>query len=272
MIGPDAGRYLIAGQGRPVVRPFHLRWLAPRLCHDDMRRWWALWGASWVVAALGAFWWGHGEGLDASHAAALAVMLLALPGVLGPAGSHPVGADLPSLALSLVAAGAFSAGWWPIAIVALIVATGFKETAPPIVALWCWSPLPLVGLVVVVLTALIRHPGMDPVTAQNPVLRHVHDHPIRSAMEHHRGRWRDAWLMVAPWGVTLAALLDPSPALIVALIIAYAQLLVATDSVRLYQPVAGPLMALGAVTVIPDRWLLLAVVVHVVWWRRPEVV
>ena len=89
--------------------------------------------------------------------------------------------------------------------------------------------MPLVGLVVVVLTALIRHPGMDPVTAQNPVLRHVHDHPIRSAMEHHRGRWRDAWLMVAPWGVTLAALLDPSPALIVALIIAYAQLLVATN-------------------------------------------
>jgi len=35
---------------------------------------------------------------------------------------------------------------------------------------------------------------------------------------------------------------------------------------------ASPLMALGAVTVIPDRWLLIAVVVHVVWWRKPEVV
>ncbi len=78
--------------------------------------------------------------------------------------------------------------------------------------------------------------------------------------------------MVAPWGVTLAALLDPTPALLVLLVLAYAQLLVATDSVRLYQSAAGPLMALGAVTVIPDRWLLIAVVVHVVWWRKPEVV
>lgn len=237
-----------------------------------MRRWWALWAASWPVAALGAVWWAHGQGLTVGRSVTTAAMLLALPGVLGPAATRPVGVDLPALAIALVAAGAFAAGWWPIGIVAVCIAAGFRETSPVLVALWCWSPLPLVGLVAVAVAALIRHPGMDPITSQNPVLRHVHDHPIRSAIEHHNGRWRDAWLMVAPWGVTLAALLDPTPALIATLIVAYAQLLLATDTVRLYQPVAGPLMALGAATVIPSQWLLFAVVVHVVWWRRPEVI
>lgn len=271
MIGPDAARYLLAGQGEQVARPFCWRWLAPMVCKANMRRWSALWVTSWAVMAAAAVWWAHGEGLGIHRAVAVAVMLAALPGVWGPHGTHPVGVDVPALAAGMVAAAAFGAGWWPLAIAAVLVAAAIKETTPVWVALWVWSPVPLIGLLAVAIAVAWRRPTLDRVTAQ-PVLRRVHEHPIRSSLEHHRGRWRDAWLMVAPWGVTLAALLDPTPALLVLLVLAYAQLLVATDSVRLYQSAAGPLMALGAVTVIPDRWLLIAVVVHVVWWRKPEVV
>jgi hypothetical protein len=58
--------------------------------------------------------------------------------------------------------------------------------------------------------------------------------------------------------------------LLVVLGVAYAQLLVATDTVRLVHHVAGPAMAVAAAHVIPVEWLLLAVVVHVAWWFAPE--
>jgi hypothetical protein len=40
--------------------------------------------------------------------------------------------------------------------------------------------------------------------------------------------------------------------------------------VRLLHVAAGPAMAFAAVQVIPEQWLLLAVVLHVMWWRQPE--
>lgn len=77
--------------------------------------------------------------------------------------------------------------------------------------------------------------------------------------------------MVAPWGACLAALYRPSLQVVVALVLAYGLLVVVTDTVRIYQAVAGPVVALAAAEVIPPQWLLLAVVVHVVWWREPIV-
>jgi len=50
---------------------------------------------------------------------------------------------------------------------------------------------------------------------------------------------------------------------------AYAQLIVATDTVRLYQVAAGPVVALVAAQTISVQWLLPAVVFAGVWWREP---
>jgi hypothetical protein len=58
--------------------------------------------------------------------------------------------------------------------------------------------------------------------------------------------------------------------MVAVLALAYAQLLIATDSVRLYQHAAGPVLAVAAAQVVPVAWLPLAVVVHVVWWQTPE--
>lgn len=202
---------------------------------------------------------------------AAAALLLALPGVLGPEVARPVGVDLPALALGLAAAACFANHQPAAGVAVVLVAASVRETAPVAVALWCWSPLPLVGLVVPAIVALVRRPQLDDVTAQ-PLLRHVHEHPVRSALEHHRGAWRDAWQTVAPWGATLAALLNVTPQLVATLVVAHAQLLVATDNVRLTQTLAGPVVALAAAQVISPHWLPLVVIVHAAWWRKPVLV
>jgi hypothetical protein len=269
-IGPDAARYLLAGQGKPVARPFNLRWLLPAMLGDDLKQWRVVWLVSWPLLAAGAFVWAVAMGATWQVAAATAALLVALPGVWGPHSVRPVGVDLPAMAISVWAAAAFAAGQPLVGVVLTLWAAAIKEQAPLWVALWAWNPLALVALVGPAIAWFVRRPAMDEVTAL-PVLRRVHDHPVRTAMEHRQqqGGWRNAWLMVAPWGVTLAALLDPSPWLIAAVVVAYAQLLVATDVVRLYQVVAGPVVCLAAAGVIPTQWLLLAVVVHAVFWRPP---
>ena len=266
-VGPDAARYLYAAQGRPVPRPFNLRPALPYLLGTSRRAWWVTWAASWPLAFVGFLWW-QGWGWQALAAAAV---FLALPGVLGPSVSIPVQVDLPATAVALLGCGLLTLPHWSqkAAGVAVLAAGALvRETVPVLAALWSWSLLPLAGLVVVAVVALVRKPGPDP--TGHPNLQYIADHPVRSALDAHRGRWRDGWLMVAPWGVCLLALTDLSWPLVVALVAAYGQLLAATDTVRLVQHVAGPPMAVAAVSVLPPQWWVLAVVVHAVWWRIPE--
>jgi hypothetical protein len=270
-LGPDAARYILAGRGERVARPFHLRWLLPVICGDNLRRWQAVWLASWAVAAAGMFTWSYARTDDWRPAAAATALLVALPGVLGPTVVRPVGVDLPALALSLTAVALLEHGWWPLAIVTVLIAASIKESSPVWASLWAWHPLLLVGLLAPLVRSVFWRPKLDQVTMQ-PNLLEVHEHPVRTALAAHAGQWRDAWVMVAPWGICLAALYAPSWQLVAVLVVAYLQLLVATDTVRLLHTAAGPAVALAAAQVIPPQLLLLAVVVHVVWWRKPELI
>lgn len=272
MMGPDAARYWLAAGGERMSRPFHLRWLLPYICGQRLRWWWAAWLLSWPVAAAGMFaWQAQGMGNDWRSALAATALLLGLPGILGPSVVIPVGVDLPATALTLLGVALVAAGEpWSIGpgLWLVLVASTIRETAPVYAAVWLWSPLPLVCLA----APAVRHLVRRSVTADplGPKFTEIARHPIRSALAAHRGRWRDGWLMVAPWGVCLAGLYQPSLPLIVALAVAYSLLLVATDTVRLVHHAAGPVMAAAAAQAIPTGWLLLAVVVHVVWFRKPE--
>ena len=270
MIGPDAARYLAAAEGRPVPRPFHLRWLLPKVCGTDLAAWRFVWLASWPLLAASTIGWRLAAGDRWEIAVAAAVFLCALPGILGPAVVIPVGVDLPATAVSMVGVLLIELGN-PAQVVAgvvvIAVAACIRETAPVWSALWLWSPLPLIALCVVACRALIAKPGIDPL---GPKFQAIADHPVKAALAAHRGRWRDAWLMVAPWGVCLAGLVGSDWRLWLVLALAYAQLLIATDSVRLYQHAAGPVLAVAAAQVVPVAWLPLAVVVHVAWWQTPE--
>ena len=270
-IGPDAARYLLAGRGVRVAKPFHLRWLFPYLCEDDVRKWRVLWLCSWPLLAglMFTYSWLHDVGVYRSLAAA--VVLLALPGVLGPSVVRPVGVDLPAMVLGLGAVVAAQVDWLPLAVVLICLAGLGKESMPVWAALWLWNPVLLVGLIPVGLRAWRVKPQIDEVTARAD-LRFVHDHPIRSALKAHAGQWRDGWVMVAPWGIGVLSLVDFSLPVVVCIVVAYMQLSVATDTVRLLHTAAGVPVALAAVQVIPEQWLLLAVVGHVVWWRRPVLI
>jgi hypothetical protein len=202
---------------------------------------------------------------------AAAALLVALPGVYGPSVVRPVGVDLPSMALGVLGAGLITHGgpWLFAGLVIVGAAAGVKETAPVWAACLAWSWVPLLGLVVPAMAWLLIKPELDPVSAH---FQEITDHPLRTGLAFHADQWRDPWLMVLPWGVCLAALVHPTAQVWVVIALAYAQLLVATDTVRLYQTAAGPTLALAAATVIPAGWLTLAVALHLCWvWRRKEV-
>jgi hypothetical protein len=266
--GPDSARYILAGQGERVARPFNLRWLLPNVCGDDVRMWWAVWFASWPVAFGGMVWWAFEAGLVWQQMLAAAVLVVSLAGVWGPHVVRPVGVDLPAMSLSIVAVAALEAGWWPLAVALVVVAGSIKETSPVFAALWAWHPVMLAGLVAPLVIGWFNRPELDRVTAE-PVLRRVHDHPVRSAWEHHAGKWRDP-RMVTQWGGCVAAVWSPSWQLAAVLVVAYAQLAVATDLYRLVHTAAGPLVALVAVQVVPVEWLPALVLASVVWWLTPE--
>lgn len=267
-LGPDSARYMLAGTGESVARPFNLRWLLPTVCRNSAKRWWLAWALSWPVAAAGMAWWGYESGLVWQQCIAAAVLVLSLAGVWGPHVVRPVGVDLPAMALSIVAVAALHAGLWPVALIVILIAGSVKETSPVFAALWAWHPVMLVGLLSPLVIGLFNRPELDDVT-KSPVLRHVHDHPIRASWEHHVGKWRDP-RMVVQWGACLAAFVEPSVRVVAVTAVAYAQLAVATDTYRLIHTAAGPLLALVAVQVIPLPWLALACAVSCVWWLSPE--
>jgi len=269
-LGPDAQRYLAAGDGQPQTRPFHVRWVLPALCGTDLRAWWLVYCLSWPMLAAGTVLWAvHGD-LSGIRIGAAVLLILGLPGILGPSVSIPVQADLPATALTAIGTGLILSpirwvqlvGW-----ATLLLATNIRETVPIVAALWLWSPIPLILLVSVAITWWIR-----PQVASSgiPEWDWIAAHPIRAGLKYHAGRWRDARLMVVPWGADLAAIGNLSPRLALTLIVAYAQLFVATDSVRLYQHVAAIPMTIAAVTFIPTAWLPVALIAHWFWLYQPE--
>ena len=151
-VGPDGARYLALAQDQPVPRPFHLRWVLPFFCEADPRKWWFAWFAGWVTSAVGMFAWRIVEGDGWQYASAATVVLLALPGILGPSVVIPVGVDLPSTGLTLCAVALCATGQPHLiacSVILLCWTAGIKETAPVFAALWAWSPWPLVALVAV---------------------------------------------------------------------------------------------------------------------------
>ena len=267
-VGPDAYRYLYAARGHPVPRPFHLRWLLPATCGDSLPAWRWVRLASWPLIVAGFIGWQHAAGWQAAVIGA--VLLVGLSGIRGPDAVIPVGVDLPATAVSLLACWALT-GTHPAQIIGGLVLVGLgatiRETVPVWVAMWVWSPLPLLLLIVPLVRHLTATTGPDPLGVK---FDEIAAHPIRASMDAHRGRWLDGWLMLAPWGAVLLALHSPGLPLIAVLVLAYGQLAVATDTVRLLHHAAAPPAAAAAAALIPIEWALLVCLLHVAWCRTQE--
>lgn len=250
---PDGARYLALAQHEPVPRPFCYRWALPKACSASKARWHVASIAGVLVAALGTGFLAP----DWKRGIAAGLMLVALPSSRFNL-RNPVLVDAPAMALAVCASVAWQEGLWPLGIALTLASGTVKETGPVFAALYAWNPVLLVGLVAPAARALLAKPGPDVLDAENAwILRH----PIEASKKYHKGLWLSG-VMIAPWGGALVGLAALDWRLGACLAVAYAQLLIATDTVRLYQW-AAPLLCVAACAAVPVVWLPVLVVVTV---------
>lgn len=261
---PDSRRYL-AMHKRRVCRPFHLRWLMPLVLRGDVKAWTLLTRISIVVIGVAV------AGYTGSPWMAAVAFLPAFTWNW----HNPVMVDAYGMAWALATTLVAMQGWWWLAIPMALVGGTIRETVPIWSAIYAWNPILLVGLVPVAVRCLMKQ-GKDTWTDHNAFYV---AHPIKAGQDFHRGRWRDPLLMVTPWAGLIAGLAvlassnvaGPGGALqlAVALAAGYLPMLIATDSVRIYQW-AAPVLALACVTVLP-AWALPFVALSIVVnpWRGP---
>lgn len=261
---PDSRRYLTMHRRR-VCRPFHLRWFLPIVLRGDITAWTLVTRLSIVCIAL----------FTAVYTSSPWMAAVALLPAFTWNWHNPVMVDAYAMALALGASLLVLDGYWWWAILLTLFAGMTRETAPIWAAVYAWNPILLVGLIPVAVRWL-QKPGPDTWTDHNAELV---AHPFKAGQQFHRGMWRDPMVMLMPWGGLLAGVVllagggQTMPGgvlpiqLAVALMLGYAQLLVATDSVRLYQW-SAPVLALACVAVLPG-WALPIVAISIVFnpWR-----
>lgn len=248
---PDGVRYLTMAEGFRVPRPFHYRWLLPAVLRSNRTAWLVCqWVSLVVLAGLVSYqsgvWW---AGLLLFGCSGLTVNL-----------KHPVLVDLPALALAYGSAVAWDHHLWFLAGFLVCLAACVKETAPVFAAAFALTPWLLAGLIAPAMVHLFLKPGPDPLPP-GPATEAL-EHPVRVSWEHHKKL--PLWVLVLPWGVLLAALVHPGAAVLVPLGLAYGQLVVATDAVRLYQW-AAPALAVAAAPMF-GPWVFLALLIQ---WVNP---
>lgn len=259
-ISPDGRRYLDAGKGRPVALPFMLRWLVPRVCGASIRRW--RWFTTLHLIALPPLVtiWMQPWVSEGGQRVFGGLLVCGLAGVWRIHLRWPVLVDGAAMAWSVGSAILFQQGHWIVGILVALVAACIKETAPVFAACYAWNPLALAGLLAPLVRRLFGTVGEDSF-GQPELLRN----PWRASRLYHAGRWFDPFAMALPWGAGLLALLVTDhriiPMLVVTVTLAYAQLLIATDTARLYQWAAPPVL-LGAAEVIPAHLAVVVLLAH----------
>jgi hypothetical protein len=252
-VTPDGARYLALAGRRPVPRPFCYRWLAPTLYRRSLTAWRVGTIVAVLVAAVATGFLADGweRGLAAGS------MFAAMP-MNRFNMRNPVLVDATAIALAVSAAVAWKEGLWPLGVALILVSGMVKETAPVFGALYAWVPVLLVGLLAPAVRALLTRPGPDVLDAENAwILRH----PLQASRKYHHGKWLSG-VMIAPWGGAIVSLAALDWRLGLLLAVSYAQLLVATDTVRLYQW-AAPALCVAAAAVVPVVWLPVLVAVTV---------
>ena len=260
----DSQRYLGMGACEPQALPFAARVLAPAVCGESFAWWAACAALSNAAFAASLYWYAQLLGLGDGGAAMAVGLSWGLPGLYRYSMQEWIGVDAPARALALSSACCCLAGAWEAGVLLGIAAGVTKETAPVFAAVFAWSPLPLLGLLAPAVLWFVHRSRADSLGDPSGVL----GAPWATAREHRQYLLTHAGLMVMPWGFSLAALLKLDTVAGVALGLAYAQVLVATDEVRLYQWAAPPVVV-AAAGVLPADWLLVVVVAQVAHpWGR----
>ena len=258
-ISSDGDRYLTMGAGAAVPYPFMWRWLVPRVCRTSLVRWRVCTDVHLVtLPVLTAVYIGHWR-IRPSAAVVGGLLICGFAGIWRNSIRRPVLVDAPALTWALLAAVLSLSGWWQVALLVVVVSGCMRETAPVFAACFGLNPVLLVGLVAPLIRRLTACGGED--THCSRALAH----PLAWARKAHADHVFDPVVMIAPWGVGVLAVAvnDRCIALttVLALLLGYAQLAAAGNTVRLYQW-AGPAVALAAASVLPEGWELAALLVH----------
>jgi len=246
MASPDEIRYMKVGRGAGGARPFHLRWLIPWIVGPNLAVARATQLISMLVlaaycAAESGHWW---MGLIPFGLTGL-TLNFRLPFLV----------DLPALATAAAAAW-LADDYLPAAIALSVVAGAMKETAPVFSAAYAWNPWLLVGLIAPALRHWRHRPVEDCLDDENAWIL---AHPFAAAAKYHRAI--PSWAYILPWGALLVNAGSLDHRQIVVLVLAYAQILIATDTVRLYQW-ATPALVVGPLADIPTSWVWIVLALH----------
>lgn len=166
-----------------------------------------------------------------------------------------------------------------VALLILVITTLLHETTPVIAAAVIWSPLPLLLLVIPLALTLINISNRLPsqvdwegIKSFNPTLRLpnirlrisqlLNFSPHHTLLHHIVRRHFSLCNLVSPWGVTVLALIHPTPQVVCALVVGYAQMAVATDYYRLYQRTHLPIIISSASLLSPLYILPLLILLH----------
>jgi hypothetical protein len=258
----DGRRYLAMGGGRSVAMPFALRWLLPAVCGSSVARWRRCTAIHLVLLPVMVSIWLSPWIQDPLLLAVGGLLVCGLPGVWRIHLGWPVLVDATAMTWAVGSAIALQHRRYVLGAALALVAGCIKESGPVFAACYAWHPVALVGLAAPALRRMVASIGPDIFDEQEGSIL---AHPLRAGLAAHAGRWLDPRVMLTPWGVgLLGCLVTPRPILpmlIITLILAYGQLLVATDSVRLYQWAAPPVI-LATISVIPPKFAVMVLLVH----------
>lgn len=265
-VSPDGAQYLSMMNGATPPLPYAYRWLLPWLLPklwgmQAMR--WQLFSWACMIGLGPAVYW-MADGLPVEQRLFAVALAVGLPGAFRLNVIRPVLVDPCVQLLVVVGAAASMHGRLWLALVLALVAGACRETAPVFMALSAWSPWPLVGVVPVGIRHLqVRRRPTKLVDRGNftDEGKDALGSP-KKLIDTRIGKWLDGRTMLLPWGMALLALLNPSWPAAASVLVAYAQLPLAADTIRLYQ--AGyPRVVLAACQApVPARWLPALVLAH----------
>lgn len=218
-------------RGERVPSPYSRRWLLPWFIGDYPEAWKTVNYLSIAVSAIFVYlmygiWAGIGF-----LCLPMVTLWKWIPGLVDSAG----------FALALGSVYAFHAGHLWVGMGLALLAGATKESTPIFIALWAWEPMGLIGLLAV------KWWGSAPPDAW--WLGSIRTVYARMRSRHH---WNDFITIVAPWGLIIGLAGLGGINVWLCLVIAYGQLLIATDEIRLFQWACVPL--LGLISVLPV-WL-----------------
>lgn len=253
-LAPDSHRYLAMAKGERVSSPFNRRVILPLVLGSELRWWWLASFVSCLLICLLTSLWALKSGLPWQAVLFSFLIMAGLPQIPYWL-KTPVLTDAPAMATALVS----SLLPWPWNLLVACIGGFMRETTPIFAALYAWNPILLLALIPIGIYSWLAPVGKDPLGREE-----WHRHPFKTSMKWHSGKWLDIQHMILPWGAGVFSLCFLSWQLVLTVVAAYAQLLVATDTSRLIVW-AAPVVAMQLAHIDPF-WMPVLVIAH---WFNP---